>query len=280
MMLHLDHALILVRNLAAAADDYRRLGFTLTPQGGHPALGTANHTVMFGRDYLELLEVVQRTPSSERWARILDRREGFGAMALGTPDAAATRRQLVERGIEVPPLIDFVRPVALADGVVEARFTVAHLPDTATPALPAFFCQQHTAEFVWRPEWQQHANTALGVAGLTVVDADPERLAPAYERLVGRASVHPHPGGFAVDLRGTRLWIVRPEFAAERLGTPLMWTRQPTPVGVSITVRSLAAAGTLLTGNGVRFQPFGKRSLLIGPTATRGVHLELIEAPK
>lgn len=277
-MLHLDHAIIFARNLAAAAEDYRRLGFTLTPKGDHPTLGTANHTIMFGRDYLELLEVVHRTPASEQWARILDRREGFGAMALGTQDAGATRRQLLERGIEVPPPIEFSRPVNLPGGTVQARFTVAHVPDAATPALPAFFCQQHTPENVWRPEWQHHANTALGIASLTVVDADPDRLAPAYERLIGRAFVHPHPGGFAVDLRGTRLWIVRPEFAAERLGTPLMWSRQPTPVGVSIGIRDLDAARSLLTENKVRFQPFGRRSILIGPSAARGVHLEFIEA--
>ena len=82
----------------------------------------------------------------------------------------------------------------------------------------------------------------------------------------------------AVDLRGTRLWIVRPEFAAERLGTPLMWSRQPTPVGVSIGIRDLDAARSLLTENKVRFQPFGRRSILIGPSAARGVHLEFIEA--
>ncbi len=279
-MLHLDHAIVFVRNLAAAAEDYRRLGFTLTPKGGHPTLGTANHTIMFGRDYLELLEVVQRNAGSERWARILDRREGFGAMALGTTNADATRRQLVERGIDVPPLIDFARPVDLPNGSVEARFTVAHLPDSASPALPAFFCQQHTPHHVWRPEWQHHANTALGVAALTVVDADPDRLAPAYERLFGRAFVHPHPGGFAVDLRGARLWIVRPEFAAERLGTPLMWSRHPTPVGLSIAVRDLGATCALLKENGVRFQPFGKQSILLVPAATRGVHLEFIEASK
>lgn len=279
-MLHLDHAIILVRNLATAAEEYRRLGFTLTERGGHPSLGTANHTIMFGHDYLELLEVATRNAGSERWARILDRREGFGAIALGTPDARATRDQLVARGIEVPQLIDFGRPVALLGGTVEARFTVAHLPDAATPALPAFFCQQHTRQYVWRPEWQHHANTAIGIAAMTVVDADPDRLAPAYERLFGRVFVHPHPGGFAVDLRGTRLWVVRPEFAAERLGTPLMWSRHPTPIGLSIAVRDLSATCAHLKDAGVKFHPFGKQSVMVGPSATRGVHLEFLEAAR
>jgi len=52
----LDHAVIRVADLDRAAADFTRLGFTLTPRGRH-SLGTENHCMMFGFDYLELLWV-------------------------------------------------------------------------------------------------------------------------------------------------------------------------------------------------------------------------------
>ena len=50
----IDHAMILVRDLDRARDTYARMGFTLTPRGFH-SLGSQNHCIMFGRDYLELM---------------------------------------------------------------------------------------------------------------------------------------------------------------------------------------------------------------------------------
>ena len=278
-MIFLDHAIVLVRNLELAEQQYQDLGFTVTPRGGHPKLGTANHTVMLGHDYFELLAVLERSAANRRWATTLDRHEGFGAMALGTNDARATRETLIARGFGLPPVVDFDRPVSLPGGVVQARFTVAHLPEEASPALPAFFCQQHTREFVWRPEWQQHPNTAFGIAGLTVVHPAPEQTATAYERLLGRARVHPHPGGLSLDLGGSRLWLVSPAYAAARLGpnaVPDPATAEP--LGFTIAVHDLGAARRHLDGHGVPFRPFGTRSIMVGPDRTSGVHLELLAA--
>ncbi len=277
-MIFLDHAIIFVRNLESAAHQYRRLGFTLAQRGGHPSLGTANHTIMLGRDYLELLTVLDRSTGSERWAQILDHREGFGAMALGTNDARSTRATLIERGIAVPPVIDFERPVALLEGEVRARFTVAHLPPDASPALPAFFCQQHTREFVWRPEWQHHANTAFGIAGMTVVHPAPDLAALAYQRLLGTARVHPHPGGVAIDLGAARLWLVSPDYAAARLGPRPAPPDSIEPVGLSLLVHDLGTATSHLRQAGVAFRPFGPRSIIIHPDWSSGVHLELLAA--
>ena len=278
-MIFLDHAIVFVRNLESAAHHYRRLGFTLTERGGHPSLGTANHTIMLGRDYIELLAVLDRSTGSERWARILERREGFGAMALGTTDVRATRTALIDRGIDVPPVVDFERPVSLPDGEVRARFSVAHLTEESSPALPAFFCQQHTRQFVWRPEWQHHANTAFGIAGMTVIHPVPEVAAVAYQRLLGRARVHPHPGGVALDLGASRLWLVSPGYAAARLG-PSLSTNPPSaePIGLTVSIHDLNTATTHLRHEGVPFRPFGPRSILIHPDWSSGVQLELLAA--
>lgn len=278
-MIFLDHAIVLVRNLELAAGQYQQLGFTLTPRGGHPTLGTANHTIMLGHDYVELLAVLERSAANRQWTESLDRHEGLGGMALGTTDARATREALVARGFKLPPVVDFDRPVALPGGVVRARFTVAHLPEEASPALPAFFCQQHTREFVWRPEWQHHANTAFGIAGMTVIHPAPDTAAVAYERLLGRARVHPHPGGVSLTLGGSRLWVVSPGYAAARLGSSTL--RNPTgvePLGFTVAVHDLDAARRHLTRHRIPFRPFGIRSILVSPEWAGGVHLELLAA--
>ena len=53
-----DHAVVVCNDLDAAAANWRALGFTLTPRGYH-TLGSQNHCIMLGRDYLELLHVTE-----------------------------------------------------------------------------------------------------------------------------------------------------------------------------------------------------------------------------
>ncbi len=278
-MLHLDHGLIFVTDLADAAAGYQRLGFTLTPRGRHPSLGTANHTIMFERDYLELITVVTRRPANDRWAAILDRGEGLGAMALGTTDARAVGAALRARGIAIPEVVDFERPVLLDGGRLAAKFSVAHLPPEASPALPAFFCQHHTPELVWVPQYQRHPNGARGVAGLVVIAGDPDNLAAGYERLLGRAAIHPHPGGLELDLRGTRLLLVSPDYVSARLGQHLATSpEQPRPLGITIGVGDLDTTRRFLAAGSVPYAPFGRGSILVGPTFTRGVYLEFVAA--
>jgi hypothetical protein len=278
-MLALDHGLIFVTDLADAAAAYQRLGFILTPRGSHPALGTANHTIMFEHDYLELITVLTRGPLNERWAAILDRGDGLGAMALATPDARATRAELRGRGIEVSEVVDFARPVATGGGVRDARFSVAHLPPDASPALPAFFCQHHTRELVWLPAFQQQPNGVRAVAGLVVAHRDPARLAAAYRRLLSSEAVRAHPGGIEVDLGGARLLVVEPAFVAARLGQRFTFASDDArPIGVSLITRDLGSARRLLAANAVPFAPFGPRSILAGPPFTHGVYLEFLAA--
>ncbi|MCC7347062.1 MAG: VOC family protein, partial [Variibacter sp.] len=48
-ILGVDHVVVTVRDLDAAAEQWRRLGFTMSPRGTHsPIMGTGNYTIMFG----------------------------------------------------------------------------------------------------------------------------------------------------------------------------------------------------------------------------------------
>jgi len=270
----LDHAIILVRDLALAAHAYQRLGFTLTPRGGHPTLGTANHTIVFEHDYLELLTVVTRSPANERWAAGIDRGDGPGAMVIKTTDAERTYQALESRGVAAERPLHFDRPVATEAGSEAARFSVVLLPGGATPAIPAFFCQHHTPELVWLPSFQRHANAARSIAGITVMVDRPEDHLAAYERLLGSARVHPRPGGITLALGPTQVWLVGRGYAESRLARHLAGPERP--LGLTIGVSNLDTTRRILAANGVPYATFGRRSILVEPTFASGAFLEFL----
>lgn len=62
MVRYVDHAIIAVNDLEAAARDYEaRLGFAVSAGGTHPAMGTRNRLVVLDPEYMEL---IARTPGT------------------------------------------------------------------------------------------------------------------------------------------------------------------------------------------------------------------------
>jgi hypothetical protein len=61
----LVQAIVLVTDLGAARAQMESLGFTVLEGGRHPGRGTANLIVPFGRQYLELLAVVDEAEALE-----------------------------------------------------------------------------------------------------------------------------------------------------------------------------------------------------------------------
>lgn len=182
----IDHLVVLVRDIDRAQQSYRRLGFTLTPRGTH-TLGSQNHCLMFGDDYLELLAVPKPHPVMAFFRDFVARREGLAAIALATGDAAALHRSLVADGVDAQAPVEFSRPVDLGNGSGEARFRVMQVPTSVTPGGQVFACQHFTREFVWRPEFQAHPIGATGIEGVLVSSKDPAATAAAYARILGSA---------------------------------------------------------------------------------------------
>jgi catechol 2,3-dioxygenase-like lactoylglutathione lyase family enzyme len=176
----IDHAVILVRDLDAARDTYQRMGFTLTPRGFH-SLGSQNHCIMFARDYLELMALPPQPPAAfQYFAEFLAQREGVGALALATDDAAGAHAELTQAGIAAEAPLALSRPV---ENLGEARFTLVQMPPDETPGFRTFVCQHHTRDIVWRPEYQRHANGAAGIKAVSVTCTDPARYARLLDGL-------------------------------------------------------------------------------------------------
>jgi hypothetical protein len=176
----LDHLVIAVRDLDAAAAEWAALGFTLSPRGLHSAhMGSGNHTMMFEDDYLELLGVVTPQPHNEALRSFLAQREGLERAAFTTTDAEAGAAALRARGLDAIGPVHFGRPVPLPDDrVTEARFSVFHWPrDHAPGGLRIFACQHHTRGAVWVPSLKSHANGVTRIKRALVATADPASAA-------------------------------------------------------------------------------------------------------
>lgn len=88
----LDHVVFVVRDLDASLKLWVDLGFSVSPRGYHPDhMGTANHTIMLGKDYIEIVGVLKPTGHNEKSREFLSHHgEGIERIAFTTDDADAT----------------------------------------------------------------------------------------------------------------------------------------------------------------------------------------------
>ncbi len=132
----IDHAVVVVRDLDKAAENWKRLGFTVSPRGTHSAhMGSGNYTIMFDPDYMELLGVLVETEHNAPARAFLAKRgEGIERVAFTAVDSAAGAAEIRARGFEPVGPTDFERPVTMPDGRLSAaRFTTFQWPVAEAP---------------------------------------------------------------------------------------------------------------------------------------------------
>ncbi|KAA2213540.1 VOC family protein [Teichococcus oryzae] len=197
----LDHVVIAVADLEAAAAAWRGLGFTVSPRGEHGAgLGTANHTIMFDDAYVELMGVVADTPFNASTRRRIAEGGGLERIALRLGDAAAAAQELRAAGIAAAEPLAFGRPVVLEDGgSTEARFdTLLWAMDPAPAGLSYFGCRHLTPEAVWLPGLLRHRNGARQFRRVEIQVDDPATEAAGYAAMLGLRADNPAGGEWVV----------------------------------------------------------------------------------
>jgi hypothetical protein len=207
----LDHVVVSVRDLDTAAAAWRALGFTVSPRGTHsPHMGSANYTIMFGEDYMELLGVLTPTEHNAARREWLAGQEGIERAAFTALDAAAGVAELQAMGVAAIGPIAFGRPVELPDGrIAEARFNVMRWPVGLRPGgLRIFACQHLTRENVWVPSLQRHANAASRILRLEMLTADPRAAAAEMAKLIGQTPRQDADGGWVVPTGADRADLV------------------------------------------------------------------------
>ena len=185
----IDHVIIAVKNLDAAAATYRKLGFTLTPRGLHEGRGTGNHCIMFKDSYIELLGIVDEVGAKGRLAeRVNARGEGGMGIAYGADDADASAAALRAAGIAAEDPNKHTHPHDL-DGKRElVRFRNVMMPNLTVPSTMQFVCTHLTPELTRaRHEGQLHPNGATVVSEICVSADNPSAYAGELQALHGNA---------------------------------------------------------------------------------------------
>jgi catechol 2,3-dioxygenase-like lactoylglutathione lyase family enzyme len=222
----LDHLVILVRDLDAATENYRRLGFTVAPGGRHADGATHNVLVVFADDtYLELVAFTRRFAVPMLRAA---RRLGMLSRFVSTDPSFGRRLRL--RAAITTGLVDFVLvPAAIVrdieairerglaiDGPIsggrlrpDGQEVAWQLGFPHAPELP-FLCGDVTPRALRVPtgEIRTHANGALAIASVTVEVPDLEAASAAYGQLLGSDPVR-EAEGQAVFSAGTSIVLRR-----------------------------------------------------------------------
>jgi Glyoxalase-like domain len=209
----LDHLVIAFRDLDAAAERYRRLGFQVGARNRH-SWGTENHIVQFDGAFLELLGLgegfVRPAPDDPvfPFAGFLDdflrEREGLAMMVLRTNDAEADRRAFAELGLGDRPRFDFARRGRRGGREVDVAFSLAFARTDALPQTGFFVSQQRFPENFWDKSAQVHPNGATAVVELAFAHPSPESVAGFLSAFLD-APPEATEGGFSFVLDGTDL---------------------------------------------------------------------------
>lgn len=200
----LDHIVLAVHDLSAAAERWRALGFTVSPPGLHSAyLGTGNHTVMLEDDYIELLGVLNSTDFNRPTRDFLDRGEGLERLAMRGIDAQRAVQALHAAGVAGTGPFEFRRPVSLpGGGESEAAFRIFSWPDLPAPGgVRVFACQHLTRDTVWLPELTSHPNGARALERVEIRADDPEAEARTLAEMLGLDLSREEDGGWRVTMR-------------------------------------------------------------------------------
>lgn len=270
----IDHVVVVVDDLDAAARDYRKLGFLPTPKGRH-TMGSVNHCVMFAVDYFELLGFPPGAQAAQALLDFARQGSGLAAVVLRTPDARALLDELKADGLSAGDIRDFSRPVDLDGGVVQARFRTVDMPALFTPGLHVFACQHYTREATWRKGYCEHPNGVTGLKDVVLISDQPERDLGQYARLVDRPVVD--MGGFwSVSFSsGAAITAVSKDKANHVVdGLSSMATgRVPSAAALRFFVKDLNLLAGLFKRNRVAFKRVPGQQLLVAPTLAHGVAL-------
>jgi hypothetical protein len=277
----IDHAVVVVKDLDKAAENWKRLGFTVSPRGTHSAkMGTGNATIMLDPDYMELLGVLVETEhNTPTRAFVAKRGEGIERIAFTAVDSAAGAEEIRARGYEPVGPTDFERPVTMPDGSLSAaKFRIFQWPIAQAPGgLRIFACQHKTRETVWIPELMKHANGAKRLRQVLVVSPEPAKDAAHLARMIDR-DVKVEPDGAAAVPSGSDradfVFLTKDQLDRRYPEVSLAGLPERGGAGLVLATSDLAAAEKAVGSAGVR----SGGAVCVAPAAANGALLAFVKA--
>ena len=277
----IDHLVLAVNSLDAAAERFEALGFTLTPRASHP-WGTDNRLVQLQGNFLEIVEVARpdriesststRASFGEFNQKFLEHHEGMSMLVLETTDAARDREEFDGRGIGGYEPFHFERKAKLPDGnEVTVAFSLAYSSSPALPAALFFCCQQHAPEHFWKPTYQSHANAASIVAEVYIAVDDLDAAREYFAKLQEPDAVTDTGGGLVVETPRGNLRVYRRDDAGQAVpGTSALAAQSSRQfLGFGIRIDDLNAQAARLRDADIEFTESDGR-LWISPAQAFG----------
>ncbi|MDB5500173.1 MAG: putative Glyoxalase 3 [Tardiphaga sp.] len=275
----IDHAVIAVQDLDAAAEGWKKLGFTISPRGTHSAkMGSGNYTIMLGPDYVELLGVIAETEhNAPMRAFIAKNGQGIERVAFTAIDSAAGAEEIRAMGYAAVGPTDFERPVTMPDGSESAaKFRVFHWPVNEAPGgIRIFACQHKTRETVWIPELQKHANTAQRLKRVIIVTPEPEADAKHLAKMIAGDTRTESDGAVTVPSGSDRadfVFVTKELLARQSPGVSLEGTPARGGAALVFVAGDLDAAEKAVGAAGSR----SEAGVVVPPAAANGVLLAFV----
>jgi hypothetical protein len=273
----IDHAVIMVRDLDPAAENWKRLGFTVSPRGTHSAhMGTGNYTIMLDPDYIELLGVLTDTELNAPARAFLARREGIERIAFTAVDSAEGAEEIRARGYQPIGPTDFERPVTMPGGrQAAARFRTFQWPIAEAPGgVRLFACQHKTRDTVWIPGLMKHANGARRLKQVLLVASEPGAEAAHLSRMIDRETRQQPDGSIIVPSGADRadfVFMTKAQLSRRYPDVPLTMLPERGSAGLVIAA-DLDATEKALGHDGIR----GGGCICVPPAAANGTLLVFV----
>jgi len=277
----LDHIVHAVRDLDAAAELYRRLGFQAGARNRHPRTwGTENHIVQLPGVFVELLTVSDPTRIAPHAPHVfsfgafnrdfLARGQGLSMLVLeggGAGDAEAFRAA----GIGDFEVYEFEREGRRPDGTpIKVAFSLAFAADPQAPDVGFFTCQHRHPEHFWNPAFQVHPNSAIGIAGAVLVAENPTDHHIFLSAFVGERDIQATSSGITVPTPRGDIQVMDPVAFRSHFGTePPDIANGARLAALRFAVRDFGAAVDALKRGGVPAQVRMGR-IVVGPDVGMG----------
>jgi len=280
----LHHVTHTVRDLDALAEAYRSLGFTVGARNRH-SWGTHNRILQLDGFYIELLEVAEPEKIPAHAPRAFSfgafnrdfaaRHQGLAMLALESHDAAADNAAFRAAGIGNFEVFAFAREGRRADGSdIKLGFSLVFATDPKSPDIGFFTCQEdHPKDAFWNPAFQQHPNTAAGIAAVVLVAENPTDHHIFLSAFAGERDIQASSTGITVPTPRGVIQVMDPAAFRIQFGVePPDVASGGRMAALRLMVRDFGAAVTALKAGGIAAQMRMGR-IVVGPEVTTGATL-------
>jgi hypothetical protein len=252
MLLGIDHLVIAVGDLDAAADELgRSVGLAAKGGGRHPTLGTQNRLAWLGDSYVELVSIADRAVAEISWLGVatiaaLEGGGGLAAWAIASDSIDADVAELRANGARFGDALPGER-VRSDGGVVRWRLAIG---GTLGPAEAPFLIEHDRSSAEWtdldRAARSAEVHPIGGPVRLEILELPVPNVSASVQSLARNADLRFRPslaGGAARDASlGRQLVRLRPTLetaAAPRivLASPAGDDRSVDALGCRWTVR-------------------------------------------